>query len=768
MLSFFSKPLSKPASAAKGGPSPSLLGSIGASISAAFGASIFSNLPVTQKMRTIERIQQQSRKLDQECNPKSKEAAAPAEAPLKLPRAIVFGDESAGKSSTIERIAQNDIFPRDKDICTRMPTVLKLRPNKDYPTSEPMFILTIPECQNKDGVYNKDAVCTNFQTRDVRQIRDRIKKQMQDIKTSGKGCESDQEITVELHSEGVLHIDLVDLPGLRQVAEKNDQHLIEALEACTKKYIESPETGVILCVLTAQNPNIQTTASLRLLKDLKESKPRLTYSCVAVLTNTDMSRDWEWEQCEPCKSGPCHRVEDWLSRCDIDGAGDGTESELRGIFKAGFVALVNRSQNIRGRLNHTLEEAQEFEMNWFLTESGMTRFGALSKASDADKDAPVPTAPNELGSLKLGLPALVGKIDRMIRRFMSEDYIPREIDKQQAQAEVKRKELLALGVKPNLAQSCSEGKFLPQPHDCHYEPAKRLTHQAVFESATEKVNAFLLKHIDELDFTSAMPKAAFDKFNNAKSRLERSQVKLELQQSLMACVDAENGSDRGSAIALGVMRDVLDGIRKQFDDDKEGDLQLARFQGMAHVFEEEARKDMEAQVPAFQEDVRLKGGVMFTHSSGCTNLDTVHGTAANLHSMICGMLAESVIQTLLCPLLAPGSFKVGPESTFLQRATAIVDKDVESFGKNEEVVTFVERKEHLAKRTMLEQSLQGIHDVIKEWKEMVIPAGDVPLQEMQLVGALPGKTLSAHAQPFHLQAAGAPAFSPSAEQATSA
>ena len=51
---------------------------------------------------------------------------------------------------------------------------------------------------------------------------------------------------------------------------------------------------------------------------------------------------------------------------------------------------------------------------------------------------------------------------------------------------------------------------------------------------------------------------------------------------------------------------------------------------------------------------------------------------------------------------------------------------------------------------------------------MVIPAGDVPLQEMQLEGALPGKTQSAHAQPFHLQAAGAPAFRPSAEQATSA
>ena len=130
---------------------------------------------------------------------------------------------------------------------------------------------------------------------------------------------------------------------------------------------------------------------------------------------------------------------------------------------------------------------------------------------------------------------------------------------------------------------------------------------------------------------------------------------------------------------------------------------------------------MIAGLPTFQQDACSKLAVMFACASGCTNLDAVHGTTSNLHSMICGMLVESVIQSLLCPLLAPDSFQVGPNSAFLQRVQAILDKDQKSFERNEKVVTFVESEEHLAKRTALEQCLQDIHEVIREWKEMQIP-----------------------------------------------
>ena len=169
------------------------------------------------------------------------------------------------------------------------------------------------------------------------------------------------------------------------------------------------------------------------------------------------------------------------------------------------------------------------------------------------------------------------------------------------------------------------------------------------------------------------------------------------------------------------MTAVLEGIMRAFDTDTVGDVQLARFQPLLRVFKEEAEKDMVEGLPNFQQDATSKVAVMFACASGCKDLDAVHGSASSLHSMICGMLVESVIQTLLCPLLAQDSCKVGLDSPFLKRVQAIVDQDRKRFGKNEKVVTFVESEEHLAKRTALEQCLQDIHEVIREWKEMQIP-----------------------------------------------
>jgi hypothetical protein len=110
--------------------------------------------------------------------------------------------------------------------------------------------------------------------------------------------------------------------------------------------------------------------------------------------------------------------------------------------------------------NQTLEEALRYEMDWFVKKSGMTQFGALCQATVGGEATGSSATLNERGKRKLGLPALVGKIDTVVRQFMSEDYIPREVEKQQVKAEAKRLELEALGIKPDLAQIHSSDKFL--------------------------------------------------------------------------------------------------------------------------------------------------------------------------------------------------------------------------------------------------------------------------------------------------------------------
>ena len=44
-----------------------------------------------------------------------------------VPRIICIGEESSGKSSTLERIAEMSFFPTDRQLCTRMPIELRLR-----------------------------------------------------------------------------------------------------------------------------------------------------------------------------------------------------------------------------------------------------------------------------------------------------------------------------------------------------------------------------------------------------------------------------------------------------------------------------------------------------------------------------------------------------------------------------------------------------------------------------------------------------------------
>jgi hypothetical protein len=58
----------------------------------------------------------------------------------------------------------------------------------------------------------------------------------------------------------------------------------------------------------------------------------------------------------------------------------------------------------------------------------------------------------------------------------------------------------------------------------------------------------------------------------------------------------------------------------------------------------------------------------------------------------------------------------------------IVDQDADNFRNNEQVVTFVESEEQLAKRAALEECLQDIHEVIREWKECLIT---LPTQGLQ-------------------------------------
>ena len=46
---------------------------------------------------------------------------------LQLPKVVVIGGKSAGKSSLLENITKCAVFPRDRDLCTKRPVKLQLK-----------------------------------------------------------------------------------------------------------------------------------------------------------------------------------------------------------------------------------------------------------------------------------------------------------------------------------------------------------------------------------------------------------------------------------------------------------------------------------------------------------------------------------------------------------------------------------------------------------------------------------------------------------------
>ena len=58
---------------------------------------------------------------------------------FQVPRVVVIGSESAGKSSILENITKCAIFPRSERVCTKMPVVLEMV-NFSFIFHWPMFV----------------------------------------------------------------------------------------------------------------------------------------------------------------------------------------------------------------------------------------------------------------------------------------------------------------------------------------------------------------------------------------------------------------------------------------------------------------------------------------------------------------------------------------------------------------------------------------------------------------------------------------------------
>ncbi|KAJ1620752.1 P-loop containing nucleoside triphosphate hydrolase protein [Pavlovales sp. CCMP2436] len=168
---------------------------------------------------------------------------------LKLPRIVVVGSESAGKSSTLERIAGVSLFPRDAKICTRMPIRLSLINDDDAPRAS--VTLKFPGREDQ-SVHESQAAAA-------------IGKLMRQVVPPGSGV-IDTELTVEIRKASVPTLDLIDLPGIVAASiEGEPADMMQKTRAITERYLRDSNT-IVVAVVPANITRVRDSQAIQLVQ----------------------------------------------------------------------------------------------------------------------------------------------------------------------------------------------------------------------------------------------------------------------------------------------------------------------------------------------------------------------------------------------------------------------------------------------------------------------------------------------------------------------
>lgn len=227
-----------------------------------------------------------------------------------LPKVIVIGNESTGKSSLLENITKCQIFPRDNKICTKCPIKVRL-------TNSAKCAYSIEYKDSKITINNKEEI--------YKIICDIMSKIPDDAIQSDK-------ITINITEDKLPTFEFYDLPGIRAYPPEMAK---QTTDLCNK-YL-SDENAIILCVVPATTPRLTSCQSIALISEKKMEK-----NTILALTMCDRIQE--------------ENIEELLIKRIIE-----TSDEVKNLNFAGYVGVVNR--------NHLdtvkLEDNDDHEKQWF-------------------------------------------------------------------------------------------------------------------------------------------------------------------------------------------------------------------------------------------------------------------------------------------------------------------------------------------------------------------------------------------------------------------
>lgn len=173
----------------------------------------------------------------------------------KLPKVIVIGNESSGKSSLLENITKLQIFPRDSKLCTKCPVHVIMSPDNKKSIS----------LQFKNKTYNELTEKTIYPQ--VCEIMDNI----------GEDVILHDEITIKISDPSYQAFEFYDLPGIRAYPP----NIAQITSDLTKKYLND-ENCIVLCVVPCTITRLTSCQSIALISEMKVER-----KCILALTMAD-------------------------------------------------------------------------------------------------------------------------------------------------------------------------------------------------------------------------------------------------------------------------------------------------------------------------------------------------------------------------------------------------------------------------------------------------------------------------------------------------
>jgi dynamin 1-like protein len=202
---------------------------------------------------------------------------------ISLPRLVVVGTQSSGKSSVLNCIIGIDLLPTGRNMVTRTPIDIRLHKVKTGAT----------EGWVEFGDYTSDGWIIEKKIMikmpipletEIAEIRDFITQKT--IGIAGEGMNiSDTPIIMNIYSPNVPNLSLVDLPGLTMVActdKGQPEDIKDRIEKLVVSFIKDKKT-IVIAVMQARS-DLETDIGLGLIKKYDISGQRI----IGVLTKPDL------------------------------------------------------------------------------------------------------------------------------------------------------------------------------------------------------------------------------------------------------------------------------------------------------------------------------------------------------------------------------------------------------------------------------------------------------------------------------------------------